>query len=328
MKNIILTMLATLVVAGCGGSDGDNTIVSDAGSGADSVPISVDVSKPPTEVPPSDDDLQACMAIESVKLTDLAGNIVEWTTRSMTNPEEMSSQQCIPPDSSIPVDSDGYPQFIVIDLYDITGVDLVHLISEQLVPVGEYVSMSLSILQGEYGDFLGTPYSYVGSLVDKQKMEVVDELTFDGLDINIDVPETFTMAFDFRSMIQMVEGAYYLKSEGLRLVKNALSGGIFGDINTGSCPSNDDAYVYLYESDSEQYGDLGSEYTPVMTAKVTEENQYTMSYVPEGDYDVVLVCDGLKDAPDQIDLDIDLDGDAAKYTDQHVESGEQKYLPL
>lgn len=149
MKNIILTMLTTLVVAGCGGSSGDDSGSANAipGSGTGDVPVSVDISKPPTEVPEVPDDgdqLQACVAIQTVTLTNLAGEIVEWTTRSM-NGEVKSSEQCIPEGAEIPVYDDGTPKFIVVDLHDVTGVDLVGLISEQLVPVGEYVSMALSL---------------------------------------------------------------------------------------------------------------------------------------------------------------------------------------
>lgn len=139
------------------------------------------------------------------------------------------------------------------------------------------------------------------------------------------------MTFDFRSMFELVENAYKFKQEAFNLLSETLSGSIFGDIDTSSCPSVDNAYVYLYESKDEQekYGDLGSdEYTPTMTAKVTKDNNYSMPYVPAGDYDVVLVCDGLLDLPDQIDLDIDLDGDAPKHTNQKLDSGEDKFLPL
>ncbi|MCG7585372.1 DUF4382 domain-containing protein [Photobacterium sp. OFAV2-7] len=345
MRNIILTMLATFVVAGCGGSSGDSgsaNATPGSGSGGEA-PVSVGVSKPPTEVPEVPDDgdqLQACVAIQSVKLTNLAGEIVEWTTRSM-NGEVKSSEQCIPEGSEIPVYDDGTPKFIVIDLHDITGVDLVDLISEQLVPVGEYVSMALSLARGEYeflddlpvnvpiDEFMGVPYSYVGSWVDNKVID--DDLTFDGLNININAPEKFVMTFDFRSMFKLVENAYKFKQEAFQLLNEKLSGSIFGDIDLSSCPTTDNAYVYLYESNDEQekYGDLGSnEYTPTMTAKVTEENNYTMPYVPAGNYDVVLVCDGLLDLPDQIDLDIDLDGDSPKYTDQQLAGGEDKYLPL
>ncbi|MCW8327268.1 hypothetical protein MD588_00440 [Photobacterium sp. SDRW27] len=329
MRNIILTVLATLVVAGCSDSDGAaSSALADAAPNQDTVPVSVDISKPTTEVPQSGDELQACVAIDAVSITDLAGTLIEWTTKSMSDPYAVNSTQCIPPDSSIPTDNDGYPKFIVIDLYDITGVDLVNLISEQLIPVGEYTSLGLSIIQGSYGDILDSPYSYVGNMVDKHKMEIVDELTFDGLNINIDVPETYTMAFDIRSMIQLINDAYIMKSEGLRIVENTLKGSIFGDIDTSSCPVVDNAYVYLYGADSTQYGDLGSEHAPVTTAKVADDGTYAVPYVSEGSYDVVLVCDGLLDLPDQIDLDIDLDGESPKYTDQYVSSGEDKYLPL
>ncbi|RWX55438.1 hypothetical protein [Photobacterium chitinilyticum] len=337
MKNIILTMLTTLVVAGCGGSSGDDSGSANAipGSGSGDVPVSVDISKPPTEVPEIPDDgdqLQACVAIQTVTLTNLAGEIVEWTTRSM-NGEAKSSEQCIPEGAEIPVYDDGTPKFIVVDLHDVTGVDLVGLISEQLVPVGEYVSMALSLAKGDY-DFpidmpIQVPYSYVGSWIDNKVID--DDLTFEGLNINIDAPESFVMTFDFRSMFELVENAYKFKQEAFNLLSETLSGSIFGDIDTSSCPSVDNAYVYLYESNDEQekYGDLGSdEYTPTMTAKVTKDNSYSMPYVPAGDYDVVLVCDGLLDLPDQIDLDIDLDGDAPKHTNQKLDSGEDKFLPL
>ncbi|MGR5061554.1 membrane lipoprotein lipid attachment site-containing protein [Photobacterium sp. DNB22_13_2] len=334
MKKIILPVLATLIVAGCSDSDGAASTLAnnDAAPNQDdgsTVPVSVDVSIPPTEVPKGADDLQACVAIDAVQVTDLAGTIVEWTTKSMTDPYGVNSTQCIPADSEIPVDNDGYPKFIVIDLYDITGVDLANLISEQLLPVGEYTGMALSILQGSYGDFLDTPYSYVGNPVDKMKMDIVDDLTFDGLDINIDVPTTFTMTFDLKSMIQLIEQAYYLKNEGFKVVDNITAGTLFGDIDVSSCSTSvKDAYVYLYEADSPEYGDLGSDYPPFKTAKVSDDNGYEMKYVPEGNYDVVLVCDALLDLPNQIDLDLDLDGESTKYENQYIKAGDEHYRNL
>ncbi|KHT64043.1 hypothetical protein RJ45_08655 [Photobacterium gaetbulicola] len=332
MKKAIFPVLATLIVAGCSDSDGAaSSLNSDPAANQDdgSVPVSVDVSTPPNEVPKGADDLQACVAIDAVQVMDLAGTIVEWTTKSMSDPYGVNSTQCIPADSEIPVDNDGYPKFIVIDLYDVTGVDLVNLISEQLLPVGEYTSMALSILQGSYGDFLDTPYSYVGNPVDKMKMDIVDDLKFDGLDINIEVPTTFTMTLDLRSMIQLIEQAYYLKNEGFKVVDNITAGSLFGDIDVSSCATSvKDAYVYLYEADSPEYGDLGSDYPPVKTAKVGDDGTYEMKYVPEGNYDVVLVCDALMDLPNEIDLDIDLDGDYSKYENQYISAGDQHYRNL
>lgn len=333
MKKIILPVLATLIVAGCSDSDGAASLNNDPApnqdDGASSVPVSVDVSTPPNEVPKGADDLQACVAIDAVQVMDLAGTIVEWTTKSMSDPYGVNSTQCIPADSEIPVDNDGYPKFIVIDLYDVTGVDLVNLISEQLLPVGEYTSMALSILQGSYGDFLDTPYSYVGNPVDKMKMDIVDDLKFDGLDINIDVPTTFTMTFDLKSMIQLIEQAYYLKNEGFKVVDNITAGIVYGDIDVSSCSTSvKDAYVYLYDADSPEYGDLGSDYPPVKTAKVSDDNTYEMKYVKEGNYDIVLVCDALFDLPNQIDLDIDLDGESKKYENQYIKAGDEHYRNL
>lgn len=331
MKKILLPMLATLIVAGCNDSDGGASLANEATPNQDTgtVPVSVDVSIPPEEIPNEADSLQACVAIDSVSIQDIAGTVVEWTTKSMSDPYGANSTQCIPADAEIPVDSDGYPKFIVIDLYDVTGVDLMNLITEQLVPVGEYTTMALSILQGSYGDFLSTPYSYVGNPVDKMKMDIVDDLTFEGLNINIDAPTTFTMSFDLRSMIQLVEQAYQIKSEGFRVVDNVLAATILGDIDVTSCvTSAKDAYVYLYDADTDEYGDLGSENAPVHTAKVSDDNTYSMEYVPEGNYDIVLVCDALLDLPNEIDLDIDLDGSTSKYQDQQIKAGDEHYLNL
>ncbi|KLV04791.1 hypothetical protein ABT56_13805 [Photobacterium aquae] len=332
MKKVLIPMLATLFVVGCSDSDEvSNLLEGETAPQAEEqeAPVSVDVELPDKEVPDGADDLQACLAIDAVSLTDLSGKIIELTTKSMSDPYGVNSTQCIPADSEIPVDNDGFPKFIVIDLYDISGVDLVNLISDQLLPVGEYTSMALSVLQGSYGDFLDTPYSYVGNPVDKLKMDIVDDLKVDGLNINIDVPTTFTMSFDIRSMIQLVNDAYVLKSEGFRVVDNLLAGKLFGDIDVSSCvESAKGAYVYLYPSGSEQYGDLGSDYAPSYTAKVQKDNSYSVDYVQQGEYDLVLVCDALMDLPNEIDLDIDLDGEAVKYQNQYVEAGGEAYRNL
>ena len=116
----------------------------------DETSVSVDVGGGDDKPPIDGDNFQACVALDAISITDVAGKVIEWTTRSMSDPYGVNSTKCIPDGSSIPIEHDGYPKFIVIDLYELTGIDLVNLISEQLIPVGEYTSIGLSVVQGIY----------------------------------------------------------------------------------------------------------------------------------------------------------------------------------
>lgn len=315
MKRIILMVLTMFVVAGCDSSSEDaetdptQASTDSQGSVPVPVPVSIDVAPetpvdPDSEVPTDSDDVdvsddvsQVCVAIDGMTLIDSIGDITQWTVQSMD--QTVSSDECIPVEGSVPIDDEGNPRFIVINLM---GVDIIPLISEQLLLPGDYLSLTLSVVQGNYGDVMNTPYSHVRDIFgsDPKPLNMAEELTVDGFNVNVDVPQTYTMAFDLRSMLQLKEDTYEMKSQGMRLVNNLLSGDIVGDINPSDCESSlDDPYVYLYDADTAHYGDLGSDHAPVLSAKVSSDSSYVMKYVPEGNYDLILVCNESVDIDEQ-----------------------------
>ncbi|MGF1756985.1 DUF4382 domain-containing protein [Photobacterium sagamiensis] len=350
MKKIILMVLTMFVVAGCGGSSGDSVTLAadpevvDSTSATDggtdpggTVPgdtdpetglLTVDIAQTPVQEAPA---LQVCVAIDGMEVTKADETI----TVSME--QAVSSDECIPPLFSVPLGDDGNPLFIVVNLVDLVddGTDTVRLISEQLLPAGEYSSLTLSMYDPDdqgYGDIMHTPYSYVRDLSgdDPKQLNIAGEqLTFDdGFTVNPGEKNTYTIAFDLHSILQLkVEGenkfyemANEMINEGMRLVDNLLSGVIHGIINPSACASSlDDAYVYLYHADTAFHHDLGSDYPPVLSAKVKViDSDYKMKFVPYGNYDLTLVCNGSADTPDIPDqfLDIDL----SVHMDQKLDS--------
>ncbi|MGF1832438.1 hypothetical protein [Photobacterium sanguinicancri] len=330
MKNIIVIVL-TMFVVGCGGSDGDSDgggAAVNAGDGASSsvqVPVSADVAESPAPETPTDKDVsKVCVAIDGMTFINNLGDIVNWTPESFE--QTASSEDCVPVDGDIPVDGDGNPMFVVLNLTDLTGVDLVRLLEDKLMLAGDYVSVALSTIdQGGYGDILDTPYSHVRDIFgDLKPLNIADELTFEGLNLNFDVPQTITLAFDLRNMLQLKGDAYEMKDRGLRIVNNNEAGNIIGNINPSACASSMvDAYIYLYEVHGEttgetggepNYGDMGSEYAPVLTAKVSKENTYEFKHIPSGDYDLTLVCNGLFDLPDVVNDLLNVDSSQKGYS--------------
>ncbi|OAN18231.1 hypothetical protein A3K86_04860 [Photobacterium jeanii] len=309
------------VVIGCGGSDGDSdgggSLAPSAGEGGASaqVPVSADVAESPIPETPTDKDVsKVCVAIDGMTFINNVGDIVNWTPESFE--QAASSDDCVPVDGEIPTDGDGNPLFVVLNLTDLTGVDLVRLLEDQLMAAGDYVSVALSTVdEGGYGDILNTPYSHVRDIFgDLKPLKVADELTFEGLNLNFDIPQTITFAFDLRSMLQLKEDAYEMKNRGLRLVNNDEAGSIIGSINPSACAASMvDAYVYLYESDTESYGDMGSETEPVVTAKVGQDNSYEFKHIESGDYDLTLVCNGLFDLPDVVNDVLNVDSSQKGY---------------
>ncbi|MGF1690209.1 hypothetical protein [Photobacterium kagoshimensis] len=326
MKNIIVIVLTMFVVVGCGGSDGDSdssgaAASSGGGTASAQVPISADVAESPAPETPTDKDVsKVCVAIDGMTFINNLGDVVNWTPESFE--QTASSEDCVPVDGDIPVDGDGNPMFVVLNLTDLTGVDLVRLLEDKLMLAGDYVSVALSTIdQGGYGDILDTPYSHVRDIFgDLKPLKIADELTFEGLNLNFDVPQTITLAFDLRNMLQLKQDAYEMKDRGLRIVNNNEAGNIIGNINPSACASSMvDAYIYLYEIHGEtggesSYGDMGSEDAPMLTAKVSKENTYEFKHIPSGDYDLTLVCNGLFDLPDVVNDVLNVDSSQKGYS--------------
>lgn len=74
-----------------------------------------------------------------------------------------------------------------------------------------------------------------------------------------------------------------------------------GTVHDMACEGNiNDAAVYLYGTETPEYGDLGSDYAPYTFTAIDvdtsfNEGKFEVNYLPLGTYDLVLVCNAHED---------------------------------
>lgn len=297
MQKLVVASVVSLALVGCGsGSSGSSN------TGTFSLAFSD---------APVDDLKKVCVAFDKITVHHTNGSESSWGTTSFA--ADQSSDDCIPDGYSIPVDVDGNPEFMVINLMAYQGEQSLQVLSDEQMEAGSYTQMRLSVLEsGDYTD--GTPYSHVVTDTDDtQGIRVPSgELKLDGFDVQADATQAYTLEFDLRkSMVENANG-YQLKPRGVRLVNNEDVATISGEVELGggACGNIiDDAFVYIYSAPTGGvHEDLGSVNEPYTTAGVDPiSGQFEVGYVPLGNYDVVLVCNGSEDDPekagDQLTID-------------------------
>lgn len=200
-----------------------------------------------------------------------------------------------------------------IDLVTLQGTDVDSLLSDIIVPAGEYNWIRLHVNAVE-----GVNDSYI-----KLDTGAVHELTIpsgaqSGLKINDSFTlspnesSKFTIDFDLRKSIVLSSGDYLLKPS-LRLANNSLSSSITGniDIDFSTIIKCFDAYpkgiaVYLFEGHSvnpEDMDDQGDEPFSTSLIKFNDSGDmlYTFGFIPAGDYTISLTCEADDDEPESDD---------------------------
>ncbi|OAN11182.1 hypothetical protein A3K86_19670 [Photobacterium jeanii] len=296
IKYVAVTTLG-LMLAGCGGDSGGN-------SGGNEGSFSLAFSDAPV------DGLdKVCVAFDKITVKHVNGAESSWGSVSFA--ADQSSKECIPSGHTIPKDSNGNPEFMVINLLAYQGAKALQVLSEEKLEAGQYSQMRLSVLStwdnsaDLYPD--GTPYSHVREIITGDVYDIrvpSGELKLDGFDVTANATQAYTLEFDLRkSMVSNAHG-YQLKPRGLRLVKNENVATLQGTVESGSCAAEGNlnkAYIYVYQPRSDDnYGDLGSSTEPFTSAKVdATPGKYTIGYLPLGNYDIALACDGAADDPEK-----------------------------
>ncbi|MGF1875491.1 DUF4382 domain-containing protein [Photobacterium frigidiphilum] len=293
MKKAVIVGLVSAALAGCGGSDSSDS----NSTGTFSLAFSD---------APVDGLERVCVAFDQISVHHANGGESSWGTTSFA--ADQSSPECVA-GMTIPSDSNGNPDFMVINLMAYQGNDSLQVLSDELMESGKYTQMRLSVLEkGTYSN--GTPYSHVEE-TDTGNVEGIrvpsGELKLDGFDVVADATQAYTLEFDLRkSMVQNANG-YQLKPRGVRLVNNESVAAIDGTVSSTAC--NDytnninDAFVYVYPASTDDHGDLGSEFEPYTSVAVdvdpsTDDGTFDVGYVPFGTYDLALVCNGSEDHPE------------------------------
>lgn len=192
-----------------------------------------------------------------------------------------------------------------IDLLALTGGVSEVIVDGQVLPAGqvEWIRLKVNATQG--GDPMDDSYIVIGG--------VIHELTIPsgaqtGLKLNrpITIPEngiaSFTIDFDLRKSVHEAAGDYVLRPT-LRLVDNSTDGALSGTVDLAAALCADPAAVYVFEGAGVTPDDVdGVDPDPVATASVDPvTGDYTVAFLPAGEYTAAFTCDAADDAPDTDD---------------------------
>lgn len=291
MERHFAILLSSLLLFGCGSDSSDD-------SSSKTTTFNLAISDAPV-----DGLTRVCVAFDGITMHHSGGDNSGWEAADFAAVE--SSDACIPDGLSIPVDSEGNPLFMVINLLEYQGESSLQVLSDEVVLAGKYTQMRLSIVEDEsYAD--GTPYSHV--VTDTSSIEGITvpsgNLKLDGFTLSDDSVQAYTLEFDMRKSMVLNANGYQIKPRGIRLVNNESVSTISGHVASGSdfCTGDlSDAYIYIYQS-TNNYGDLGSSNEPFTSVKVDPvSGEFSAGYIPLDTYDIAKLCDGSADDPEQDD---------------------------
>ncbi len=200
-----------------------------------------------------------------------------------------------------------------IDLLQLQGNEFSQLISNELVPSGQYSWARLCVLAERGND----QDSYIILNNGARFSLYVPSGDQSGLKINTpfyvqqDGSTSYTVDFDVQKSVHDPQGfPNYILRPTLRLVKNDQVGSITGTIMQDTCNGIgmiQDAAVYVYSGLNVVPDDTDANApNPITTAMVkfdTTENEYTYTagFLNQGDYTVTLTCEFSNDNPDNDD---------------------------
>ncbi|MBT8128571.1 MAG: DUF4382 domain-containing protein [Gammaproteobacteria bacterium] len=210
-----------------------------------------------------------------------------------------------------------FDQPVSIDLLELQGNKSKTLLSNEILPTGQYDWIRLKITAIKDGIM----DSYI-RLVDGSVYELDMPSGLDvglkivgGLEIIANTPSAKTIDFDLRKSVVMGALGDFKIKPTLKLVSNDQSGTIEGTVNIGELVSPDCSdldpdtgnAVYLYEGFNVEPDDIdGLDPEPVASALVkmngtTGNYEYSFGFVPFGKYTLVMTCSSDIDDPEDDD---------------------------
>lgn len=300
-KPILSPLGLALLLAGCGG-------------GGDNAPATSQLSLTLSDAP-VDGAKQVCIAVSALRLkaeTEPDDHI--WQPLDLLATDD--NDGCLPTGYQIPLDDNGEPRFLYLDLLHYQN-GLGHaLLSGETIPSGHYAQLRLMVedgrshvLDGLTDDF---PSSYVVDESDTVlPLEVPSsEVKLHGFSAGADAVLSYQLEFNLRhAMVLPGHGQYYkLKPNGVRLLEATTLASLTGQVDDSLCDGDlRQAGVYLYPArDGSELAYLGmaqdtSSGGPSLTTLLTpasdsEAAHYRLDYIEPGSYDLQLVCNAATDA--------------------------------
>ena len=193
-----------------------------------------------------------------------------------------------------------------IDLLALDGGGSEILLSDEMLPAGEYESIRLKVNAGRTGSdsFIELDDGSVHPLFIPSGNQTGLKL-IRGFTIGAGSTHNFTIDFDLRKSVIHPPGLGepYLLKPVLRLVNNLEVGTISGTVATSLVVEGCAPAVYLFTGSGVVPDDVGSATPPLATTAVSLDNatgvyRFKLAFVPAGSYTVAFTCAADDDAAD------------------------------
>ncbi len=278
---LISLALATLLLSACGDSDKQDLVIDKE---LKQVKFSLGVSDAPVE-----EAEVVAIEMDSIKLTN---------TDDDNGKQEILIEEFTNEDGDI-VDT------IQVNLLDFTGLAQMKIVDEAqgiTLATGVYV-MELVVLDAGSYVMLNNDANEYDIKVPSSRLKL-GEFTVHSDAVQVDNKPAYTIEFDLMKSLVLrgndpAKNGYIIKPHGVRIV--SLYGDITGTVsaentNLGPC------MVYLYDgapttladlfdsSDESFIGEVPTTIEPLAATTVAVDGNYSIGFVPEGDYTVALRC--------------------------------------
>ncbi|GIC75388.1 DUF4382 domain-containing protein [Moritella sp. F3] len=210
-----------------------------------------------------------------------------------------------------------------IDLLDYPGSNSALILTDQVLPVGDYKELIIHIEANK-------TLSYVNDSNGTNELkQPSNKLKLGSFTVKDETVQSFTIEFDLRKSLVMRgntgnNNGYILKPHGVTIVDNDTAASLKGTVDSdlfsaGSCINDTGNYVYLYaghdldssklvdnfDADDDTFNDvppdIGS-FSPYTSTSVDlSTGDYAFGYLPPGKYTVAFSCSAIDDDPVQFD---------------------------
>lgn len=303
-----------LLLAGCGGGGGSS---SDSGT----TQLNLAISDAPV-----DSAQQVCIAVSglSLKQEGVADDKQQqWGPLSLinsdNNPDYSDTDGCLPDGYTIPTDENDHPTFFYLDLLKYQSGDKHMLLSNAVIPSGNYEQLRLQVEDGRtstLADGTGATTDYPASYVKDADGKILPlevpsseiKLHTNDFSATVDGVLDYQVEFNLRhAMVLPGNKEYYkLKPNGVKLLKADVLSTISGTVDATNCNGDlSNAGVYAYNSAADVTALQGIDYDtnhngPVLSTLVshdvtTDAYGYQINYVEAGSYKLALVCNASDD---------------------------------
>lgn len=211
-----------------------------------------------------------------------------------------------------------------IDLLDYPGSNSALILTDQVLPVGDYKELIIHIEANK-------TLSYVNDSNGPNELkQPSNKLKLGGFTIKDETVQSFTIEFDLRQSLVMRgntgntgNNGYILKPHGVTIIDNDTAASLKGTVDSSlfgiaPCVRETGNYVYLYAGDAVDNTKLvdnvdvtdetfnvilpaGSEIPYASTSVDLSTGDYAFGFLPSGNYTVAFSCSAIGDDPVQFD---------------------------